>query len=315
MTQLIHRPRRLRRTATLRAMVRETRLDAADLIYPLFVCPGEGVRREVRSMPGVFNLSVDELVKRPKRRGELGVPGVIVFGLPEGKDEVGSAAFAEDGIVQRAVRALKREVDRILLVVADVCLCEYTDHGHCGVIRRRRGRQRRRRSRSSRGTAVSQAEAGADVVAPSGMMDGMVGAIRAGARRGGLRRDADHVLRRQVRVGLLRPVPRGGRQRAAVRRPARLPDGPGATRARRCARSALDVEEGADMVMVKPALPYLDIIRAVARALRPAARRLQRLAASTRMIKAAARARLDRRRADRARVARRDQAGPGPTSS
>jgi porphobilinogen synthase len=133
MSELIHRPRRLRRTAALRELMRETRLDPANLIYPMFVCPGEGVRREVRSMPGVFNFSIDELVKECADARRAGVSSIIVFGLPENKDEQGSEAFAEDGITQRAIRALKREVKE-MVVIADTCLCEYTSHGHCGVI-------------------------------------------------------------------------------------------------------------------------------------------------------------------------------------
>jgi len=259
MTQLIHRPRRLRRTAALRAMVRETRLDAADLIYPLFVCPGEGVRREVRSMPGVFNLSVDELVKEAEEARRLGVPGVIVFGLPEGKDEVGSAAFAEDGITQRAVRALKREV-KDLLVVADTCLCEYTSHGHCGVIRDGDVANDPTLEILAR-TAVSQAEAGADVVAPSGMMDGMVGAIRAGLDAAGYAETpiiSYAVKYASAFYGPFREAadsaPQFGDRRGYQMDPGN---------AREALReAALDVEEGADMLMVKPALPFLDIIRA-----------------------------------------------------
>ena len=181
MAHLTHRPRRLRRTATLRAMVRETRLDAANLIYPLFVCPGEGVRREVRSMPGVFNLSVDELVKEAEAARHLGVSSVIVFGLPEHKDEQGSDAFAEDGITQRAIRALKREV-KDLLVIADTCLCEYTSHGHCGVIKDGDVANDPTLDLLAH-TAVSQAQAGADVIAPSGMMDGMVRRFAPGSMR------------------------------------------------------------------------------------------------------------------------------------
>ena len=259
MTQLIHRPRRLRRTAALRAMVRETRLDAADLIYPLFVCPGEGVRREVRSMPGVFNLSVDELVKEAEEARRLGVPGVIVFGLPEGKDEVGSAAFAEDGITQRAVRALKREV-KDLLIVADTCLCEYTSHGHCGVIRDGDVANDPTLEILAR-TAVSQAEAGADVVAPSGMMDGMVGAIRAGLDAAGYAETpiiSYAVKYASAFYGPFREAadsaPQFGDRRGYQMDPGN---------AREALReAALDVEEGADMLMVKPALPFLDIIRA-----------------------------------------------------
>src|SRR5215210_9253643 len=178
MISLIQRPRRLRRTAALREMMRETRLAPSDLIYPLFACPGEGVRREISSMPSVFNLSIDELVKECADARRLGISSVIIFGLPEQKDEQGSDAFAEDGITQRAIRAVKREV-KDLVVVADTCLCEYTSHGHCGVIKDGDVANDPTLEILAR-TAVSQAQAGADIIAPSGMMDGMVSAIRTG---------------------------------------------------------------------------------------------------------------------------------------
>jgi porphobilinogen synthase len=178
MAELISRPRRLRRTAALREMIRETRLDPSNLIYPLFVCHGEGVRREVKSMPGVFNLSVDELVKECEDARRVGVSSIIVFGLPEHKDERGSGAFAEDGVTQRAIRAVKREV-KDMLVIADTCLCEYTSHGHCGVIEEGDVANDPTLKILAQ-TAISQAESGADIIAPSGMMDGMVAAIRAG---------------------------------------------------------------------------------------------------------------------------------------
>src|SRR5882757_2930902 len=189
------RLRRLRQNETLRAMVRETRLTPDAFVYPLFVCPGEGVRKEIRSMPGVFNLSIDEAVKEARETYSLGVPAVILFGLPEKKDEVATGAWAEDGIVQRAARAIKSEV-RDLLVIGDVCLCEYTSHGHCGIV------QSGPHSLGAAAaappstaeyeilndasldllarTAVSQVRAGVDIIAPSDMMDGRVGAIRKG---------------------------------------------------------------------------------------------------------------------------------------
>ncbi len=259
MTNLIHRPRRLRRTAALRAMVRETKLDAADFIYPLFVCTGEGVRREIRSMPGVFNLSIDELVKEAEDARRLGVSSVIVFGLPEQKDEQGSDAFAEDGITQRAIRALKREV-KDLLVMADTCLCEYTSHGHCGVIKDGDVANDPTLEILAR-TAVSQAQAGADVIAPSGMMDGMIAAIRGGLDAAGFTETP--ILSYAIKYasafyGPFREAadsaPQFGDRRGYQMDPAN---------AREALREAeLDVEQGADMLMVKPALPFLDVIHA-----------------------------------------------------
>ncbi|HWQ36259.1 MAG TPA: porphobilinogen synthase [Blastocatellia bacterium] len=260
MNNLIHRPRRLRRTAALRAMVRETQLEANDLIWPLFVCPGEGVRREVRSMPGVFNLSVDELVKECEAARRLGVSSVMVFGLPEQKDERGSGAFAEDGITQRAIRALKREVSD-LVVLADTCLCEYTSHGHCGVIENNDVANDPTLEILAQ-TAVSQAQAGADIIAPSGMMDGMVAAIRSGLDAAGFTHIP--VLSYAVKYasafyGPFREAadsaPQFGDRRSYQMDP------PNAREALR--EAELDVEQGADLLMVKPALPYLDVIRAV----------------------------------------------------
>ncbi|HZS06419.1 MAG TPA: porphobilinogen synthase [Blastocatellia bacterium] len=260
MNEMIHRPRRLRRTAALRAMVRETRLEANDLIYPLFACPGEGVRREVRSMPGVFNLSVDELVKEAETAKRLGVSSLIVFGLPERKDERGSGAFAEDGITQRAIRALKREV-KDMVVLADTCLCEYTSHGHCGTIENNDVANDQTLEILAQ-TAVSQAQAGADVIAPSGMMDGMVAAIRRGLDAAGFTHIP--ILSYAVKYasayyGPFREAadsaPQFGDRRSYQMDPPNV---------REALREAeLDVEQGADMLMVKPALPYLDVIRAV----------------------------------------------------
>jgi len=241
-------------------MVRETRLDPADLIYPLFVCPGEGLRREIKSMPGVFNLSVVELVKECEDARRVGVSSSIVFGLPERKDEQGSDAFAEDGITQRAIRAVKREV-KDLLVIADTCLCEYTSHGHCGVIEDGDVANDPTLEILAR-TAVSQAESGADIIAPSGMMDGMIAAIRAGLDASGFNHIP--VLSYAVKYasafyGPFREAadsaPQFGDRRGYQMDP------PNVREALR--EAALDVEQGADMLMVKPALPYLDVLRAV----------------------------------------------------
>jgi porphobilinogen synthase len=260
MSNLIHRPRRLRRTSALRALVRETRLDANDLIYPLFVCHGEGVRREISSMPGVFNLSIDELIKEAEEACRLGIGSVIIFGLPARKDEEGSEAWAEEGITQRAIRALKREV-KDLFVIADTCLCEYTSHGHCGIIKDEDVANDPTLDLLAQ-TAVSQAAAGADLIAPSGMMDGMVGAIRTGLDDAGF--TGTPILSYAVKYasGYYGPfreaadsAPQFGDRRGYQMDPAN---------AREALREAsLDVAEGADMLMVKPALPYLDIIRAV----------------------------------------------------
>jgi len=260
MKQLIKRPRRLRQTAVLREMVRETRLDPANLIYPLFVCSGDGIRREIRSMPGVYNLSIDELVKEARAAHQAGVRSIILFGLPEKKDEQGSGAWAEDGITQRAIREIKREV-KDLIVLADTCLCEYTSHGHCGVIKDGDVANDPTLDILTR-TAVSQAQAGADIIAPSGMMDGMIGAIREGLDAAGY----SHVpvLSYAVKYasafyGPFREAadsaPQFGDRRSYQMDPPNI---------REALREAeLDVEQGADMLMVKPALPYLDVLRAV----------------------------------------------------
>lgn len=260
MKELISRPRRLRRTAALREMLRETRLNPSNLIYPLFVCHGEGVRREIKSMPGVFNLSVDQLVKECHEARRAGVSSIILFGLPERKDEQGSGAFAEDGITQQAIRAVKREV-KDMVVLADTCLCEYTSHGHCGVIENGDVENDQTLEILTR-TAISQAEAGADIIAPSGMMDGMVGAIRAGLDVAGFSNIP--ILSYAVKYasafyGPFREAadsaPQFGDRRSYQMDP------PNAREA--LLEAALDVEQGADMLMVKPAMPYLDVLRAV----------------------------------------------------
>src|SRR5215813_9694413 len=184
---MIHRPRRLRRNQALRSMVRETRLTRDDFVLPLFVCPGERVRREISSMPGVYNLSIDETTKEVAAAYDSGVRSIILFGLPESKDELASGAYAEDGIVQRAIRAIRHSSPE-LIIIADTCLCEYTSHGHCGVVRGGEVLNDESLELLAR-TATSQAEAGADVVGPSAMMDGQVGAIREALDSSGF----DHV--------------------------------------------------------------------------------------------------------------------------
>lgn len=257
---LSKRPRRLRRTESIRAMVRETRLTPDDFIYPLFVCEGEGVRREIASMPGCFNFSIDELVREVEGARAAGLQSVILFGVPDEKDGDGRQAYAEDGITQRAIRAIKREV-KGMLVIADNCLCEYTDHGHCGVIENGEVLNDPTLELLAR-TAVSQAEAGADIIAPSNMMDGFVEAIRTELDRSGF--DNIPVMSYAVKYasGFYGPfreaaqsAPQFGDRRGYQMDPAN---------AREAMREAeLDVEQGADILMVKPALPYLDIIKMV----------------------------------------------------
>ena len=257
---LIRRPRRLRRTESIRALVRETKLSPDDFVYPLFVCEGEGVRRAIGSMPGCFNLSIDELVKETEAARRDGIRAVILFGVPDEKDAAGSQAYAEDGITQRAIRAVKREVKEIV-VIADDCLCEYTDHGHCGVIKDGEVLNDPSLDLLAR-TAVSQAEAGADIIAPSNMMDGFVEAIRAALDGAGFEQIPIMSYAVKYASGFYGPfreaaqsTPQFGDRRGYQMDPAN---------AREALReAALDVEQGADMLMVKPALPYLDIIRAV----------------------------------------------------
>ena len=274
------RLRRLRRTPALRRMVRETHLSPADFVLPLFVCPGSGVDQPVGSMPGVSRQSVDRIVETCRATFDEGVPAVILFGIPEDKDAVGSSSWHEHGIVQQALRAVKQAVPELVLI-ADVCFCEYTDHGHCGVLDGETV-DNDATLETWRRQAVSHAQAGADVVAPSDMMDGRVGGIRDGLDEAGLAETSHPLLRRQVRLRLLRPVPRGRRLDAAVRRPPLATRWTRPTAARRCARSSSTSQEGADMLMVKPALRLPRRARRSAPALRPAARRLPRHAASTR---------------------------------
>jgi porphobilinogen synthase len=250
--------RRLRANEPLRSLVRETRLEPGQLILPLFVCPGEGVRREIRSMPGNHQMSIDELVKECGEVRSLGIGGVILFGIPEAKDEMASGAYAEYGIVQRAVHALKGEVPR-LPVITDVCNCEYTSHGHCGkVVNGEVDNDETLKWLAA--SAVSHARAGADMVAPSDMMDGRVAAIRKALDEAGypnLPILAYAAKFASVFYGPFREAaesaPQFGDRRSYQMDPA---NGREALR-----EIELDIEEGADIVMVKPALPNLDIIR------------------------------------------------------
>ena len=257
---MIHRPRRLRRSPTLRALVRETRLTPDNFVLPLFVCPGDSVRREISSMPGVFNLSVDEAVKESAAAYASGVRSIILFGLPESKDELASGAYAEDGIVQRAIRAI-RHASPELIIIADTCLCEYTSHGHCGVVRGGEVLNDESLELLAR-TAVSQAAAGADLVAPSAMMDGQVGAIRAALDDADFENTAIMSYAVKYASGFYGPfreaaqsTPEFGDRRAYQMDP------PNAREAMR--EAELDYSEGADILMVKPATVYLDVLKMV----------------------------------------------------
>ena len=258
MSDLIHRPRRLRRNEAVRSLVRETRLAAEDFVLPLFACPGEGVRREISSMPGVHNLSVDEIAKEAAGAYDLGVKGVILFGLPEAKDEVASGAYHKNGIVQQAVRAIRKSAPD-LVIMTDTCLCEYTSHGHCGVVRDGGVINDDTLELLAR-TAVSQAESGADVVAPSAMMDGQVGVIREALDDAGFDQVAIMAYAVKYASAFYGPF-----REAADSAPAfgdRRAYQMDAANAREALREAeLDQAEGADFLMVKPATVYLDILK------------------------------------------------------
>jgi porphobilinogen synthase len=301
----VTRLRRLRRTAELRNLVSETRLTPDAFVYPLFVCPGEGVRKAIGSMPGVFNLSVDEAVKEAREAQSLGVPAVILFGLPEKKDEVATGAWAEDGIVQQATRAIKREVEG-MIVIGDVCLCEYTSHGHCGIVKATplakslgaaardvlnstqvvRGAKDKKKAIEKVAaqmaqyakrieyeivndatlellarTSVSLARAGADIIAPSDMMDGRVAAIRRGLDEAGFLNTPILSYAAKFASGFYGPfreaadsTPQFGDRRSYQMDSANVREAMREIEA--------DIEEGADMIMVKPAMPYLDVIAA-----------------------------------------------------
>lgn len=272
-----HRPRRLRLSKNVRRMVRETTITSEDFIYPLFVVHGKDVRREIPSMPGNYHWSVDLLAHEAEEIAELGIPGVILFGLPKDKDPIGRENFAEDGIVQQAVRTIKDAVPE-LTVLTDVCLCEYTSHGHCGVVKTEQ-KGAADLLPQSRGlpegyilndetlevlgrVAVSHAEAGADMVAPSGMMDGMVGTMREALDGAGYAHVSILSYAAKYASNFYGPF------RDAAQSPPQFGDRSSyqmdPSNAREALREvALDIEEGADIVMVKPALPYLDIIRQV----------------------------------------------------
>ena len=272
------RMRRLRRTPALRGMVRETRLTPDNFVYPLFVCPGEGVRKEIGSMPGVFNMSVDEAVREARETHALGIPALILFGLPEKKDEVATGAWEDNGIVQRATRAIKKEVPD-LLVIADVCLCEYMSHGHCGIVKPATPRPLGAAVANPpvagtdyeivndatlellARTSVSLARAGIDIIAPSDMMDGRVAAIRKALDESGFENTPILSYAAKFASAFYGPfreaadsAPQFGDRRSYQM------DGANLREALR--EIALDVEEGADMIMVKPAMPYLDVIAA-----------------------------------------------------
>ncbi len=254
------RPRRLRRGERLRALVRETRLSPAQLIYPLFVAPGSGYRREIPSLPGCFQLSADEAAREAHAVEALGIAGVILFGLPKSKDPLGSEGYADDGVVQEATRAI-RAACRELLVITDVCLCEYTSHGHCGVVE---GDQVRNDPTLEllASMALSHVRAGAQIVAPSDMMDGRVGAIRRALDGAGFADTAILSYAAKYASAFYGPfreaadsAPQFGDRRGYQMDPANVREALKEVR--------LDIAEGADIVMVKPALPYLDVIRAV----------------------------------------------------
>jgi len=270
---LITRPRRLRATSAIRALVRETEINARDFIYPLFVRHGTG-RSEIRSMPGVYQLSVEESVREAEAAARSGVNAVILFGIPKEKDPIGLENFSEDGIVQQAIRAIKKEIPE-MVVVTDVCLCEYTDHGHCGILNVQDGAKPRPSSNLPEGyvlndptldvlakVAISHAEFGADIIAPSGMMDGMVAAIREALDVSGY--ENLPIMSYSVKYassfyGPFREAaegaPKFGDRKSHQMDPANVREA--------LREAALDVEEGADMLMVKPALAYLDVIRVV----------------------------------------------------
>jgi porphobilinogen synthase len=258
------RLRRLRSTSAMRSLVRETYLRPGMLIYPLFVCEGEGVRREVGSMPGVFNLSIDEAVMEVEACATLGVGGVILFGVPDHKDEQGTGAYATDGIVQRALRAIKAtKASHSLVTIADVCLCEYTSHGHCGLVSRD-GEHYAIENDASVAllakTAASLAEAGADIVAPSDMMDGRVAAIRAALDAAGKPNTPVMSYASKFASAFYGPFREaaGSRPQFGDRRTYQM-DGANLREAMR--EIEQDIAEGADMLLMKPAMPYLDVIR------------------------------------------------------
>ena len=264
----VHRPRRLRTSPTLRSMLRETELNPTDFIYPLFVCPGSGQRRPIRSMPGIFQLSVDEALREATEAARLQIPAVLLFGIPESKDPIGLENFASDGIVQQAVRAIKQAFPE-LVVITDVCLCEYTDHGHCGILNLDEAHSHPNLPEGYvlndatlevlARVALSHVRSGADIVAPSGMMDGGVAALRAALDGEGYENTpilAYAVKYASAFYGPFREAAQGA-PRFGDRKTHQMDPANGAEALR---EAGLDASEGADMLMVKPALAYLDII-------------------------------------------------------
>ncbi len=252
-----YRPRRLRRNEKIRAMVRETSLSTKNLIYPLFIGPQKNQSRPVSSMPGVAQLTIDDAVRESEEADSLGIPAVILFGIPEHKDAVGSEAYADDGVVQQALRAIKEKVPE-MLVITDVCLCEYTDHGHCGVIKNGDIDNDETLELLAQ-EALSHARAGADMVGPSDMMDGRVGAIRKALDENGFQHTAVMAYAAKYASGFYGPfreaaesTPQFGDRRSYQMDPA---NGDEALR-----EVELDIREGADIVMVKPAMAYLDVV-------------------------------------------------------
>jgi porphobilinogen synthase len=249
----------------MRALVRETTVEPGDLIYPLFICPGEGVRREVSSMPGVFQLSIDEIVREAEEAASLGLGGLLLFGLPKSKDETGTGAWDENGIVQQGLRALKQSAaSKKLVLVGDVCLCEYTSHGHCGIIKE--GHDGWDVENDSTldllaRTAVSQAKAGADVVAPSDMMDGRVAAIRKALDANGCANTPILSYASKFASAFYGPF-REAAESAPQFGDRKTYQMDGANLREAMREIDLDLEEGADMILMKPAMPYLDVIRA-----------------------------------------------------
>lgn len=253
-----YRPRRLRKNENFRRLIRETRLSVDNLIYPLFVVEGKGIKKPIESMPGNYQMSVDNLVKEVREAKSLGIPGVLLFGIPEKKDDVASGAFAENGVVQKAVKQIKDAVPDIL-VITDVCLCEYTSHGHCGMLKDGEVDNDTTVEVLAE-TAVSHARAGADMVAPSAMMDGQVGAIRDGLDEAGF--EAVPIMAYSAKYASCFYGPFREAAESAPQfgdRKAYQMDPPNVAEAVR--EIGLDIEEGADIIMVKPALPYLDVIR------------------------------------------------------
>ena len=255
-----YRPRRMRRTEGLRRMMRETRLAVDDFVYPLFVVPGSGVQKPIPSMPGQFNLSVDKAVEMAQQAADLGIPGVLLFGVPEHKDAVGSEAWKDGGVVQKAIRAIKKARPQ-LTVMADACFCEYTDHGHCGVLQHGELDNDASLENLAR-LAVSYAKAGVDVVAPSGMLDGFVTACRESLDEEHFDQTAIMAYSVKYASGYYGPfrdavdsAPQSGDRKGHQMDPANV--------AEAVREASMDVAEGADIIMVKPALAYLDVIRAV----------------------------------------------------